>query len=60
LAADLWRTSRARDVLDWPAALRRAVALSASAVRQPVAGVVDVALAAQLAEQVHVDPVPLE
>ncbi len=59
LAADLWRASQARDVIDWPAALRRAVALSASAVRQPVAGVVDVALAAQLAEQVHIEPVSL-
>jgi tagatose 6-phosphate kinase len=60
LAADLWRASAAGTLIGWPVALRRAVALSASAVLQPVAGAVDVALAAQLAEQVQIEPVSLE
>ncbi len=60
LATDLWQAATAGAAIAWPAALRRAVALSASAVLQPVAGVVDVALAAQLADLVQIEPVPLE
>jgi len=58
LAAGLWRALSTGRAMDWPVALRAAVALSGSAVLQPVAGAVDVAVAAELSEQVQVEPVP--